>query len=208
MPVGAHSGNGAFENHHGIGETHAEHEAAARRAGEEDDEPEEPEDPFEGLTTKEIAALKAQMGEKPAIDKPYAEMTGKEKAYMTFEDPGLTPLAGLISLVITCMILVSTACFIAETMPELNYVETVTDTCESPPCGVHTDTWNLIELCVPPAIRLFICGHACVAPFCNAHTCCVHATFVHTGFAWLASPLTLSSSFRAPRSSGCSCRTR
>ena len=35
MPVGAHSGNGAFENHHGIGETHAEHEAAARRAGEE-----------------------------------------------------------------------------------------------------------------------------------------------------------------------------
>lgn len=142
MTVGANSGQGAFRNHHGVSETHSEHAMNERAGGDG----EEPADPFEGLTTKEIAALKAQMGDPPIIDKPYNEMTGKEKMYMTFEDPGLSLAASIISFVITCMILVSTACFIAETMPELIYVEEVTADCELPPCGVHEDTWGTIEL--------------------------------------------------------------
>ena len=151
MTTGANSGHGAFKDHAGITETHSEH--VKQRMAQDG---EEPEDPYDGLTTKEIAALKAQMGDGPIIDKPYEEMTTKEKLYMTFEDPGLNWAAALISFVITCMILTSTACFIAETMPELAYQDEVSDTCESPPCGVHEDTWATIELCAlllprPPA---------------------------------------------------------
>jgi hypothetical protein len=137
MAVGANSGHGAFKDHKGITETHAEH---AKNMHDEGD------DPYEGLTTKEIAALKAQMGDGPIIDKPYDEMTTKEKLYMTFEDPSLNVAAGVISFVITCMILTSTACFIAETMPELAYEEEVSATCEIPPCGVSEETWGSIEL--------------------------------------------------------------
>jgi hypothetical protein len=143
MGTGANSGKGAFANHKGSGtETHAEHMQAELATGEAGDE----QDPFEGLTTKETAALQAQMGNKPLIDKPYSEMTGKEKAFMTFEDPTVNAAAGVISIVITSMILVSTSCFIAETMPELEYQGSVSDTCETPPCGVHPDTWAMIEL--------------------------------------------------------------
>jgi hypothetical protein len=119
-------------------------------------------DPFEGLTTKEIAALKAQMGDRPVIDKPYEEMTTKEKIYMTFEDPGLSIPASLISIVITCMILVSTTCFIIETMPELEYQDKVSDTCEFPPCGVSPVTWSLIEsICMAGFTLDFVAKLSC-----------------------------------------------
>ena len=83
----------------------------------------------------------------PLIDKDFKDMTAREKLFMTFEDPGLNWLAALVSFVITCMILTSTTCFIAETMPELGYQDSVSETCETPPCGVHADTWATIELC-------------------------------------------------------------
>eukprot|EP01043_Picozoa_sp_COSAG02_P050285 COSAG02_NODE_5152_length_4586_cov_8.120348_3_plen_237_part_00 len=151
MTTGANSGKGAFKDHVGVAETHAEHQMK-KRAAEGAEEAEET-DPYEGLTTKEIAALKAQMGDAPIINKPYEEMTTKEKLYMTFEDPGLNWTAAAISFVITCMILTSTACFIAETMPELAHQTEVSDTCETPPCGVAESTWGTIELCVEPLIR-------------------------------------------------------
>jgi hypothetical protein len=147
MTTGANSGKGAFKDHVGVAETHAEHQMKKHAAG---DAEEEEIDPYEGLTTKEIAALKAQMGDAPIIDKPYEEMTTKEKLFMTFEDPSLNWAAAVISFVITCMILTSTACFIAETMPELAHQTEVSDTCETPPCGVAESTWGTIELYVAP----------------------------------------------------------
>ncbi len=203
MAVGANSGHGAFKDHAGIAETHAEHQMKKHQAGEGDEA--EDVDPYEGLTTKEIAALKAQMGDGPLIDKPYEEMTTKEKLFMTFEDPGLSMAAGAISVIITCMILTSTACFIAETMPELAYQETVSDTCETPPCGVHEDTWGTIELCVSPPTRAL--PRERVSSTLRASTLTLLCdAIVWAGSASWDSLLTSLSSSPARQSWGCSCQ--
>eukprot|EP01047_Picozoa_sp_COSAG01_P011099 COSAG01_NODE_483_length_16412_cov_17.605162_9_plen_502_part_00 len=75
-------------------------------------------DPYDGLTTKEIARLKAVAGENIGIDKEWADMNLREKIYTTFEDPTANSLAVIISVVINTMIILSTITFITETMPE------------------------------------------------------------------------------------------
>lgn len=95
---------------------------AASRAGPERAEDED-DDPYEGLTTKEAARLKAQLGEQ-LITKPREEMNFREKVFEVFEDPTSSILAVLVSIVINIMILVSTATFVIETMPSMSDVPT------------------------------------------------------------------------------------
>ena len=75
-------------------------------------------DPYEGMTTKEIARHKAVAGESVGIDKDWEEMNTKEKVFTTFEDPTSSLMAKLIMILINCMIITSTITFVAETMPE------------------------------------------------------------------------------------------
>ena len=68
-------------------------------------------DPYEGLTTKEAAKLKARLGEDLGIVVDRENMTGREKLYEMFEDPGSSFGAVVVSTIINCMILLSTTTF-------------------------------------------------------------------------------------------------
>lgn len=81
-------------------------------------EEENGDDPYDGLTTKEIARLKAVQGEKIGIDKDWDDMTTQEKIYTTFEDPMSWWGAAVVGMVINLMIIISTITFVTETMPE------------------------------------------------------------------------------------------
>jgi len=86
-------------------------------------ERDDPDDPFAGLTTKEAAKLKARLGEDLGIEIDRENMTGREKLYEMFEDPGSSFGAVVVSTIINCMILLSTTTFVIETMPEMAHVD-------------------------------------------------------------------------------------
>ena len=96
-------------------------DAGSSKAGPERQK-DESDDPYEGLTTKEAARLKAQLGEE-LIKKPRDEMNVREKVYEVFEDPTSSWVAGIVSAIINSMILVSTTTFVVETMPSMSDVD-------------------------------------------------------------------------------------
>jgi hypothetical protein len=112
-------------------------------------------DPYDGLTTKEIAKLKAISGETIGIDKPWEEMTTKEKVFTTFEDPTSSVGAKIIMIVINIMIITSTITFVAETMPETKDVEPVFWTAVETICIVGFTTDFIAKASTTPEFGLF-----------------------------------------------------
>lgn len=127
----------------------------ADRADQQEDLEKNPDNPFEGLTTKEIARLKASLGETAGIDKPWEEMTTREKLYTTFEDPTSSTLAVAISVVINTMIIVSTITFVTETMPETKDVPEEFWTTVETICIIGFTTDFVVKASTTPEFGLF-----------------------------------------------------
>ena len=98
--------------------------------------------------------LRDMADDGPAAPRP---LTLKEKIFLTFDEPTSSPLAVFIMLFLNTLILISTTCFITETMPAFR--------------DVHPDTWTFLETFCIAGFTLDFVARMLTTPDCKGFWC-------------------------------------